>query len=108
MISIEISRDNNSRVYAVDCRGHAEMAGEGEYDLVCASVSIVVQSAYLGIKEHLHRNVVFYRASGDFQFMLQDVADDFTEAVFATMVLGVKNVAVQYPGVIRITEVGGE
>lgn len=108
MIQVEISRDNNSRVYAVDCRGHAEMAGKGEYDLVCASASMVVQSAYLGLKEHLHREVAFSRASGDFQILLQDEADDLTEAVFSTVVLGLKNVAWQYPGAIRISEVGGE
>jgi hypothetical protein len=108
VISIEISRDNNSRVYAIDCQGHAEMAGEGEYDLVCASISIIVQSAYLGLKEHLHRKVAYHRASGDFQVMLQDEADDLTEAIFGTVVLGVENVAGQYPGVVRITKVGGE
>lgn len=108
MIEVVISKDNNSRVYAVDCHGHANMAGSGEYDLVCASVSMVVQSAYLGLKEHLHREVAFSRASGDFQMMLQDEADDLTEAVFSTVVLGLKNVAWQYPGVIQISEVGGE
>jgi uncharacterized protein YsxB (DUF464 family) len=108
MISIEISLDNNSRVYAIDCHGHAEMAGDGEYDLVCASVSIIVQSAYLGIKEHLHRKVNFHRASGDFQMMLQDEPDELTETIFRTMILGVENVALQYPGVVRITKVGGE
>ena len=108
MIELKVSRDNNSRVCAVHCHGHAEMAGEAEYDLVCASVSITVQSVYLAIKEHLHRDVVYQRASGDFQIKLQDEADDLTEAVFATMVLGMKNIAMQYPGVVRITEVGGE
>jgi len=84
------------------------MAGEGEYDLVCASVSVLVQSAYLGIKEHLHCDVVFHRASGDFQVMLQDEANELTEAIFGTMLLGLENIAVQYPGVVCVTTVGGE
>ena len=108
MITVEISRDNDSRVYAVDCHGHAEMAAADEYDLVCASVSAIVQTAYLGLKEHLHREVDFHRASGDFQILLRDKADSLTDAIFETMALGVRNVALQYPDVIRISEVGGE
>jgi uncharacterized protein YsxB (DUF464 family) len=40
--------------------------------------------------------------------MLQDEPDELTETIFRTMILGVENVALQYPGVVRITKVGGE
>lgn len=107
MIRVEIQRDKDARIYKVSCEGHAETADYGQ-DIVCAAVSMAVQCAYLGLEEHLHRRVEMKSASGDFQMELQDRRDDLSEAILATLVLGVKNIAIGYPKAVEVLEVGGE
>ena len=48
MITIALQRDEQQRYSGFCISGHAESADEG-YDLVCAAVSVLAQTAFLGV-----------------------------------------------------------
>ncbi len=99
MININIERQNG-KIYGCKVKGHN---GERGIDIVCAGVSSIVQTALLGIGKHLHRQVRYRVARGDFFFELQKAPDDFTEAILETMRLGLEEVAKFHSDAISIT-----
>ena len=76
-------------------------APRGE-DIVCAGVSSLTDSAYLGITEYLHRNVISKDSSGELQLMLEGRPDERTEAILETMLLGLMEISKAYPKALRI------
>jgi hypothetical protein len=103
MIRVSIFREGDGKISEVAVSGHSGLADRGE-DIVCAGVSSLVQSAYLGLVKHLHREVAFQQASGDFQMVLAGQPDDLTDAILETMLLGLKEIASISPKGVRITE----
>ena len=98
MIEIEIERQDG-KISGCRVKGH-----NGEYgaDIVCAGVSSIVQTALLGIGKHLHREVSYRVASGDFFLKLKEAPDDFTEAVLETMRLGLEEIQKIEPDAVKI------
>ena len=91
-----------SRIIGVEVSGHSGYADAGE-DIVCAGVSSLTDSAYLGITEYLHRKVRSIDSSGKLQLMLEGRPDERTEAILETMLLGLTAIAEAYPRAVRIT-----
>ena len=79
------------------------LCGAASEDIVCAGVSSLTDSAYLGITEYLHRKVRSIDSSGKLQLMLEDRPDERTEAILETMLLGLTAIAEAYPRAVRIT-----
>lgn len=107
MIAVEVYRDANGRVRGFRSRGHAEFADYGE-DIVCAAVSAITQTAVLGLMRHVDVAVDVEQESGHLTCMLADdehAADMRAQAVFETMVLGLGEVARQYPRQVRLRDV---
>ena len=91
-----------SRIIGFEVSGHSGYADAGE-DIVCAGVSSLTDSAYLGITEYLHRKVRSIDSSGKLQLMLEGRPDERTEAILETMLLGLTAIAEAYPRAVRIT-----
>lgn len=107
MIAVEVYRDADGRVRGFRSTGHAEFADHGE-DIVCAAVSAITQTTVLGLMRHVDVPVDVKRASGHLKCMLADeeqAADERAQALFETMVLGLRQVARQYPRQVRLRDV---
>lgn len=66
MIKVKIFFQPDGRISGFDVSGHSGTAAEGE-DIVCAGVSSLTDTAFLGITEYLHREVSYDAASGEAQ-----------------------------------------
>ena len=99
MIEIEIERQDG-KISGCRVKGHNGVYG---VDIVCAGVSSIVQTALLGIGKHLHREVNYRVASGDFFLKLKEAPDDFTEAVLETMRLGLEEIEKIEPDAVKIS-----
>ncbi|MBO4401564.1 MAG: ribosomal-processing cysteine protease Prp [Selenomonadaceae bacterium] len=102
MIVAEIYTQSDGKIAAFVLRGHSSFGGHG-YDIYCAEVSVLSQSAYFAIRQYLNRDVaVENHEHGGLGVELKDAPDDLTEAVFQTMLIGLRHVAEVAPNVVRI------
>lgn len=107
MIMIELYRTRSGAVKGFMVKGHAGMAEKGR-DIVCAAVSILTQTTVLGIVRYLGLQPEVKRRKGYLTCMFPE-GDKMTEAepvqaIFETMVLGLQEIAGQYPDFVRMEE----
>lgn len=111
MITVDVLRDVDGRVYGFRSRGHAH--GKHGTDIVCAAVSAITQTAVLGLMHHLHLKPAVAQSPGYLECVLQTEfaaadrvpTDTAAEGVLETMVLGLAEVARQYPEQVRVRNV---
>lgn len=101
MIKVKIFCQPDGRITGFDVSGHSGTAAAGE-DIVCAGVSSLTDTAFLGITEYLHREVSYDAASGKLRMELKDSPDEQTESILQTMLLGLSAIAETYPKAVRI------
>lgn len=102
MIVAEIYTQSDGKIAAFVMRGHSSFGGHG-YDIYCAEVSVLSQSAYFAIRQYLNRDVAVENYEhGGLGVELKDAPDDLTEAVFQTMLIGLRRVAEIAPEVVQI------
>ena len=101
MIKAELFEGAGGRLAGFRVSGHSGTAARGE-DIVCAGVSAIVQSAALGIMEHLCRPVDVEDADGVLAVRLRDDPDELTEAVIQAMLLGLREIEKLYPKALSI------
>ena len=105
MIKIELQRNSDGMISALHVSGHSGTAEKGS-DIVCAGISVLAQSAIVGLGEHLHREIDYsIDPSGDLRLQLVGSPDDLTEAILETVHLGFIGVAEASPGAVRIKEI---
>ena len=104
MIRIVIERNCTGKICGFSAKGHADAGPKGK-DIVCAAVSVLTDSVFLGLDRHLHRELSWKADSGEIAVQLQQEPDDLTEAILATMVLGLSEIQKIYPEKIRIREI---
>ncbi len=105
MIVAEIyTQDGKISGFSID--GHANTAPHGQ-DIYCAGVSTLSQSAYLCIRDFLKREFDGDSGSGLLVLKLKDPPDDLTEAVFQTMLIGLREIENLAPQALKVT-IGGE
>ncbi|CVK20436.1 ribosomal-processing cysteine protease Prp [Sporomusa sphaeroides] len=101
MITITLVRDNNKAITGFTVGGHANVAPHGQ-DIVCAGVSALVQSSIMGIERHLGRDIELVQDTDVLTMELIGQPDRLTDAIFATMLLGLTEIARLYPKSVRI------
>ena len=101
MITVTILTQEDGKITGFSAEGHSGTAPRGE-DIVCAGVSSLTDSAYLGITEYLHRNVISTDSSGKLHMVLEGRPDERTEAILETMLLGLMEISKAYPKALRI------
>ena len=102
MIVAEIYTQSDGKIAAFVVSGHSSVGGHG-YDVYCAEVSVLSQSAYFAIRQYLNRDVaVENHEHGGLGVELKDAPDGLTEAVFQTMLIGLRRVAEAVPEILRI------
>ena len=101
MIRVRIERDSTGRIQGFEAKGHAGAGPRGN-DIVCAAVSVLTDSVFLGLDRHLKREMEWDADSGDISVRLKDAPDELTEAILATLVLGLTEIQKIYPDKLRI------
>lgn len=103
MIAIQILRPTTAGIAGFRVTGHAG-AGPKGHDIVCAGVSALTQSALLGLERCAGRHFELDIASGKLIMNLTGEPDDLTQAILETMVLGLREIAQNYPRSVRLEE----
>jgi hypothetical protein len=101
MIRVRIERDSTGRIQGFEAKGHAGAGSRGN-DIVCAAVSVLTDSVFLGLDRHLKREMEWNADSGDISVRLKEAPDELTEAILATLVLGLMEIQKIYPDRLRI------
>ena len=101
MIRVRIERDSTGRIQGFEAKGHAGAGPRGN-DIVCAAVSVLTDSVFLGLDRHLKREMEWNADSGDISVRLKEAPDELTEAILATLVLGLTEIQKLYPDRLRI------
>lgn len=104
MIRITIERNSIGQIFGFAAQGHADSGPRGN-DIVCAAVSVLTDSVFLGLDKHLQREMEWSADSGDIAVHLKDEPDELTEAILTTMFLGLSEIQKIYPEKIRIREI---
>jgi len=96
---------NKEEIQGFEVSGHALLAPEGE-DVVCAAVSMVTQSALLGLLEYLNLDIEGKVEKGQINCHLPSTLTEVerlqANAILETMVLGLESIAQDYPEIIKI------
>ncbi|MBP2634938.1 MAG: Cysteine protease Prp [Firmicutes bacterium] len=103
MITVTLTQENNKAITGFAVSGHAKAGAHG-MDIVCAGVSALVQSAIMGIERHLGREIDLEQNNDGLIMNLIGQPDSLTEAILATMLLGLTEIAKLYPKSVRIIE----
>jgi len=106
VLSVTFYRDSRDRLSRIFAEGHAGWAESGE-DIVCAGVSAVLQSAWLGLTEHAGVAVAGERDAGrlDLRWPEADRDRDDVRAIVETARLAIEHLARQFPEHVRAAAV---
>ncbi len=83
--------------------GHADYAPRGE-DIVCAAVSVLTQTALLGLLRYAVHPVQYKMKSGRLSLQLEKEPTDVTDTILETMAMGLEEIARNYPDRVQIQE----
>jgi len=108
MIDAEIYTQSDGKIIGFVLRGHSERGdarGHG-YNVRCAEASALSSAAYLGIRQYLNRDAAAENNEhGGLGVELKDAPDDLTEAVFRTMLIGLRKMEKRSPDVIKVSTI---
>ncbi|MGE5676141.1 MAG: ribosomal-processing cysteine protease Prp [Mycobacterium leprae] len=109
MIKVQVRRNPDGVIAGLQVTGHAGFADPGQ-DIVCAGVSSLVVTALIGLKQvakHPHEGSA---TMGRMYCKLQPGGSPETAAkaqvILETTLLGLQDIAKDYPQFIRVTEGG--
>ena len=103
MVKAEIYTQEDGKIIGFLIDGHTNTAPHGQ-DIYCAGVSTITQSAYLCIIRYLKRKIDGDFGSGRLMLKLKTPPDDLTEAVFQTMLIGLREIEKLNPQVLKVIE----
>lgn len=107
MIKIKIFRENNM-IKGFEIKGHAfHKSNDEQFDLVCASVSSISQTALLGLIEYVKLPKENQKIQDGYLFyQLPDQVNELqglkAQAILETMVIGLEDIAGTYSKNIKI------
>jgi len=103
LVSVHIRRDGRERLSSFFASGHAGWADDGE-DVVCAAVSTILQSAWLGLSEVAGIDVAGVREKGELRLQWPEASRDDAAvcAIAATAARSLERIAAQYPTHVAI------
>ena len=103
MIEVDIYKDSMGFVSGCKIAGHAGHAETGQ-DIVCSAVSVLAYTTASAIQQLLKFQLNGDMIDGKMEFFLTEPANDQTQLLFGTMLIGLKEIAKQYPKRVRIYE----
>lgn len=103
MIEVRIHQ-KEKQIDAFRIDGHAEMGKHGE-DLVCAAVSGIAQTAVVGLLHYLKKKMKVEHEAGRLSATILSGTDLETEAILRTMLLGIEEIAKEYPEAVKVIKI---
>ena len=103
MIIAEIYKQADGKIIGFSVDGHANTAGRG-FDIYCAGTSMMTQSTFLCIRDHLKRDFLWDADSGRLMLLLKGPPDELTEVSFQTMLIGMRELEKLAPKVVQVKE----
>lgn len=101
------SKRDGGRIAGFEACGHTGFAESGN-DIVCAAVSVLTESAVIGITEYLHQDCALDISEGHIYCMLPaDISENAwreAEIILETMAMGLKSLAGTYGDYIKLIE----
>ena len=96
----------NGAIESVESKGHAGYARSGK-DVVCAAVSVAVQSGLAGLCEVAKVEVKTKEGEGYLRYEIggQDAKRVDVKAILETVRVTVRSIAKQYPRYVKLEEV---
>ena len=110
MIVAEIYKQGDGKIIGFSVDGHANTAKRG-FDIYCAGASMMSQSTFLCIRDHLKRDFTWDAAHGRLMLRLKNPPDELTEVAFQTMLIGMRELEKLAPQIVKVKEkffLGGE
>ena len=110
MIVAEMYKQGDGKIIGFSVDGHANTAKRG-FDIYCAGASMMSQSTFLCLRDHLKREFDWDAAHGRLMLRLKTPPDDLTEVAFRTMLIGMRELEKLAPKIVKVTEkffLGGE
>ena len=96
-----------SRVEGFNAKGHSGFDEAGE-DIVCAAVSALTQTAYLGLERYLGSPTKVYQKDGELRISLPEGLspedEERAELILGTMLLGLRSVEENYSDYLKIVK----
>lgn len=107
MVDVKIFRDESNFIKAFKISGHANYAANGQLDLVCGVVSGLSLTAVNGLIEYLKLNLPEIKVEEGLMYCqlptaLEGKVRDQAEAILETMVIGLEQIAKDFPKYVRI------
>jgi uncharacterized protein YsxB (DUF464 family) len=107
VVKVVVRRDAAGRLASLRADGHADWAsqsGDGEYDLVCAAVSAILQAAWLGLTDVAGIAVSADRSGGRLRLNWAADARDLpaVAAIAGTAERAIEALAVQFPAHVAL------
>lgn len=105
MVTVKLYRIHDGMIKGFQVKGHADMAEHGQ-DIACAAVSVLTQTAVLGLCRYLELQPEVKRKRGYLECMISqpDQKTEKVQAIFETMAIGLKEIAGQFPDYVRMEE----
>lgn len=107
MVKVVIQRNNESKIISCQIKGHAKAAAKGS-DIVCAAISVLGETALLGLLKYAKVKVDYNVQPGNMHFSLEEAPGEKSDAILETMFLGFEEVAKAYPKNVAVSIIGGE
>mgnify|MGYP000855911864 CR=1 FL=1 len=107
MVNIRIYRDTAGRVCRFAAEGHSDFAPYGE-DIVCAAVSVLLQTAILGLEELAQAEPDVTMTDGCLECRLSaGKGDDIViDTILQTMLLGLQAIEADYAAFVSVSQIG--
>ena len=102
MIEAEIFKQPDGKIFGFAVEGHANTAPYGQ-DIYCAGVSTITQSAFLCLRDYLKRDFDADFDHGKLVVILKTPADELTEAVFQTVLIGLQEIEKIGPQILKLS-----
>lgn len=103
MIRAEIFRNSDAVITGCRISGHANAGAYGS-DIVCAAVSALCCTVASALQKLLKLELSGEMRDGRMEFHIPAAADDRAQLLFEALLLGLREIMIQYPDKIRIFE----
>ncbi|NMB24766.1 MAG: ribosomal-processing cysteine protease Prp [Firmicutes bacterium] len=107
MVNIRIYRDTAGEIHRFAAKGHTGFAPHGE-DIVCAAVSVLLQTAILGLEELAKAELSVEMSDGSLECRILAGKGNgiVTSTILNTMLLGLQAIETDYGDFIEVSEIG--
>ncbi|EGS35558.1 MULTISPECIES: ribosomal-processing cysteine protease Prp [Megasphaera] len=94
MICVILGKNKAGQFTSFSVQGHADYAASGQ-DIVCAAVSMLSQTALLGLLKYAGKDVQYAVQEGNLSVTLGQ-SSEYTQIIIDTMYLGLQELVAQY------------